>query len=103
MNEFKLLGCILDSKLTFNQHFKNLRATVLKKLFAIKRIFFLSEKIKIQFFKTFLLTQFDYCASLFIYFSKSFITSHENLYNLCLFHLIKLELNNLSIDTRAKT
>ena len=31
------------------------------------------------------------------------ITSHEKLYNLCLFHLIKLELNNLSIDTQAKT
>ena len=31
VNDFKLLGCILDSKLTFNRYFKNLRATVLKK------------------------------------------------------------------------
>ena len=103
VNEFKLLGCILDSKLTFNQHFKNLRATILKKLFAIKRIFFLSEKIKVQFFKTFILPHFDYCASLFIYFTKTLITSHEKLYNLCLFHLVKLELNSLSIDIQAKT
>ena len=78
VNEFKLLGCILDSKLTFNHHFKNLRATSLKKLFAIKRIFFLSEKIEVQFFKAFLLPRFDYCASLFIYLTKTLITSHEN-------------------------
>ena len=30
VKEFKLLGCILDSKLTFYQHFKNLRATILQ-------------------------------------------------------------------------
>ena len=54
VNELKLLGCILYSKLTFNQHFKKLRATVLKIFLQLRELFFCLKNIKIQFFKTFL-------------------------------------------------
>ena len=48
--------------------------------------------IKVHFFKTFLLPHFDYCASLFIYFSNTLINKLKKLYNLCLFVLLRLEL-----------
>ena len=98
VSEFKLLGCFIDDKLSFDKHVSNLKANVCRKLFAIKNIFFLSPDIKLHFFKTFLLPHFDYCASLFIYFSKTLINKLQKLYNLCLFVLLRLELNNISCE-----
>ena len=98
VSEFKLLGCFIDDKLSFDKHASNLKANVRRKLFAIKNIFFLSPDIKLHFFKTFLLPHFDYCASLFIYFSKTLINKLHKLYNLCLFVLIRLKLNNISCE-----
>ena len=98
VSEFKLLGCLIDDKLSFKQHVKNIKTTVCRKLFAIKNIFFLSFDIKIHFFKTFLLPHFDYCASLFIYFSNTLVNKLNKLYNLCLFVLLRLELNNIPCE-----
>jgi hypothetical protein len=42
VTEFKLLGVTIDDKLTFEPHVKLLRAKVTQKLFAIKKIFYLS-------------------------------------------------------------
>ena len=84
-DEFKLLGCFIDDKLSFKKHSSNLKTNVCRKLFAIKNIFFLSFDIKIHFFKTFLLPHFDNCASLFIYYSNTLINKLNKLYNLCLF------------------
>ena len=98
VSSFKLLGCTIDSKLNFNEYLKLLKSTVCKKLFALKKIFYLSDKIKLHFFKTFLLPHFDYCVSLFIYFNSTLIEKISKLYNLCIFHLLKLELGNLSLD-----
>jgi hypothetical protein len=66
VEQFKLLGAIIDNKLNFSQHRTNLRRTVFKKLYSIKRIFYLSFHVKVQFFKTFILPHFDYCITLAI-------------------------------------
>ena len=50
VTEFKLLGVTIDEKLTFEPHVKLLRAKVTQKLFAIKKIFYLSHSIKLHFF-----------------------------------------------------
>jgi hypothetical protein len=68
VTEFKLLGVKIDEKLTFEPHVKLLRAKVTQKLFAIKKIFYLSYSIKLNFFKTFILPHFDYCLSIYIFF-----------------------------------
>ena len=98
--EFKLLGCTIDDKLRFDKHVKNLKSAVCSKLFTIKNLFFLSFDIKVHFFKTFLLPHFDYCSSLFVYFSNTLLNKLYKLYNLCLYILLRLELNHLSIEAQ---
>jgi hypothetical protein len=98
VTEFKLLGVTIDDKLTFEPHVKLLRAKVTQKLFAIKKIFYLSYSIKLHFFKTFILPHFDYCSSLFLYFSNTLLENIKGLYNNCLFHLLDLDFRGKSID-----
>jgi hypothetical protein len=45
-------------------------------------IFYLSYSIKLHFFKTFILPHFDYCSSLFLYFSNTLLENIKGLYNL---------------------
>ena len=103
VTEFKLLGITIDEKLTFEPHVKLLRTKVTQKLFAIKKIFFLSYKIKVHFFKTFILPHFDYCSSLFIYFSNTLLDNIKGLYNNCLFHLFDLDFRGKSIEEQFET
>ena len=97
VDNFKLLGVFIDEKLSFQKHIDHVVKSVNAKLFSFKKLFFLSQNVKTQFFKSFILPHFDYCVSLNIYFSKSIINQLERLYNSCLFRLINLRLN--SIDT----
>jgi hypothetical protein len=53
---------------------------------------------QVQFFKTFLLPHFDYCASLFIHFNQTQIEKINKIYNLCLFVLLKIKLNYESLE-----
>ena len=98
VNHFKLLGCTIDDRLTFAKHVDILVKTINQKLFTIKNIFFFTYKIKLHFFKTFILPHFDYCASLFIYFSKTLLEKIRKVYNSCLFNLLKVDLHGRSID-----
>ena len=98
VKEFKLLGVTIDENLTFNTHISNLKSSVCKKLFSIKNLFSLSFQVKSHFFKTFLLPHFDYCASLFIHFNQTQIEKINKIYNLCLYVLLKIELNHLSLE-----
>jgi hypothetical protein len=91
VNEFKLLGITIDNKLSFESHISNLSQTINSKLFSIKRIFYLSTSVKIQFFKTFLLPYFDYCSTLLIYCSKAVIQKLANKYYLCLHKLFNFD------------
>ena len=96
VEQFKLLGVIIDNKLSFSQHVSNIRKSVFKKLYSIKRIFYLSFQVKVQFFKTFILPHFDYCISLAMYYNKYLIQKLSNLYSLCLYKLLKVKLLNLT-------
>ena len=71
VQEFRLLGVNIDNKLNFKKHVENVKCLVNRKLFSIKIIFYLSQSVKLQFFKTFILPHFDYCSSLVIHFSKT--------------------------------
>ena len=58
-DEFKLLGVLIDNKLTFNQHIVNICKKVNNKLFSIKRLAYLPFSVKLQFYKTFIRSLFD--------------------------------------------
>ncbi len=96
VSEFRLLGVTIDNKLNFNSHITNISHCINSKLFSIKRIFYLSTSVKIQFFKTFILPYFDYCLTLLIYFNKTTIQRLCNKYYLCLYKLIKFDTQNFS-------
>ena len=96
VTEFKLLGVTIDNKLQFAKHISNLSLIINSKLFSIKRLFYLCTSAKIQFFKTFILPYFDYCISLFIYFSKDIIQRLCNKYYLCLFKLFGVEFTDFN-------
>ena len=98
VSQFKLLGCTLDEDLSFIPYISLLKQTILSKLFAIKNVFFLSHSVRLQFFKTFILPHFDYCASLFIYFNNTIINKLESLYNRCLSILLNININDKSFQ-----
>jgi hypothetical protein len=89
VNEFKLLGVTIDNKLTFSKHISNVCLSINRKLYCLKRLFFLSFKVKLQFFKTFVLPYFDYCSTLSIYLTKSVLLKLCNCFYFCLFKLFK--------------
>jgi hypothetical protein len=101
VDQFTLLGVTVDHKLNFNKHVSNICLQINRKLFSIKRLFYLSTPVKIQFFKTFILPYFDYCLSLLIYFPKTVIQKLSNCYYLCLFKLFKMKFNDADADTNS--
>jgi hypothetical protein len=96
VSSFKLLGVTLDTKLNFMEHIDSVSAQVRKRVFAIRRVFYLSFSVKLQFLKAFVLPYFDYCLSLVIYFSKTAITRLARLYYMSLRKLLHLELGGLT-------
>ena len=93
VSKFKLLGVAIDNKLTFHQYVSELRTSINKRLYSIKRLFYLSHKVKLQFFKSFILPYFDYCLSLAIYFPKRTIQKLANSYYYCLQKLLNIRFN----------
>ena len=100
VTEFKLLGVLIDQSLSFDSHINLLKLNVNRKLFSIKKIFFLSKSVKIHFFKTFILPHFDYCATLCIFMCKTLISKIEKLFNNCLFILSGSNPSKMSDDER---
>ena len=94
VDKFRLLGVTIDSKLNFELYISELRLQINRKLYSIKKLFYLSINVKIQFFKTFILPYFDYCSSLVIYFSKQAIQKLENCYYLCIYKLFKISFDS---------
>jgi len=90
---FKLLGVHLDSNLNFSQQVNSMKIAVNKRLFSIRRLFFLNTSVKLQFFKSFILPIFDYCNTLILFFPKTSISLLNNLYNKCLFKLLCFDAN----------
>ena len=90
VDNFKLLGVVIDNRLNFLQHVSELRTSINKRIHSINRLFFLAHKVKLQFFKSFILPFFDYCSSLLIYFPKRAIQKMANSYNFCLYKLLNV-------------
>ena len=101
VDTFKLLGITIDNKLNFDKYSCDLRLIINRKLFSIKRLFYLCTSVKVQFFKTFIMPYFDYCLSLLIYFPKATIQRLNSCFNLCLFKLFGLKFNKNIIDQNS--
>ena len=96
IEEFKLLGVVVDNKLHFKAHVDQVVASINKRLYSINRLFYLPFEIKLQFFKSFILSYFDYCISLLIYFNAVAIKKLSRAYYTCLFKLFNFTFENLS-------
>jgi len=96
VSKFKLLGTWLDSKLNFDLAASELVLSINRKLYAIKRIFYLSNSVKLQFFKTFILPFFDFGLSLMIYFSQNAINKLSKAYYNCIFKLFHINCTLIS-------
>jgi hypothetical protein len=70
VDTFKLLGLLIDCKLTFLPFVTQQCISINRKLYAIKRLFYLPYDTKLQFFKSFILPYFDYGITLSIYLHK---------------------------------
>ena len=68
-------------------------------MFSIKRLFFLSNNVKLQFFKKFCLPYYDYCLSICIYYSKTLLAKLYKSYYACLYRLFKFNLVDCTIST----
>ena len=102
VDNFKLLGVIIDTQLCFDGYVKHISRIVNCKLFSIKKLFYLSQSVRCQFFKSFILPHFDYCASLAIYFRSTLIKQLEKLFNNCLYFLLKVNLKNADVVDQEK-
>lgn len=91
VNEFKLLGVTIDSKLQFTKHVANVKLCIFRKLYSIKRLFNLCTAVKLQFFKTFVMPYFDYCSTLSCYFPKTTIIKLTKCFDFSIFRLFKLK------------
>ena len=85
VTSFKLLGITIDNKLNFKQYASDIRKAINHKLYSIKKLFYLSFNVKLQFLKTFILPYFDYCSTIIIYFNKTLIQKIANYFYICLF------------------
>ena len=98
VEDIKLLGITIDNKLNFNHYFQTFAKKVNFKVYCIRRLIFLPEKTRIMFFKAFILPHFDYCSSLFVYFSHTLISRLESLFNSIIFKMFKKDLKPETIE-----
>ena len=60
VQSIKILGIIVDNKLNFKENVALVRQSIYKRLYSIRRIFYLSLNVKIQFFKAFIMPYFEW-------------------------------------------
>jgi hypothetical protein len=80
---------LLIVNFNFTKHVANMCLSINRKLYCLKRLIFISFKVKLQFFKTVILAYFDYCSTLSIYFAKTILLKLFNCFYFCLFKLFK--------------
>ena len=93
IDTFKILGVEIDSTLCFDSFITSIKKIVIKKLYSIKKLFYLAHSVKIQFFKSFIIPYFNYCITLYIYFPKATLQRLCNLYYYCLYKLFNFKLH----------
>ena len=91
VDSFKLLGINIDSRLKFNDFINSTKKSVNIKLYSIKKLFYLSNNVKIQSFKSFILPYFNFCLTLSLYFPKATLQRLCNFYYLCIYKLFKFK------------
>jgi hypothetical protein len=96
VEQFKLLGVTIDNKLNFETYASMIKKSVNRKLYSIKRLFYLCQSVKLQFFKSFIMPHFDYCSTLFCYFPKATLQKIYNTYNYIISKLLNL---NATVDS----
>ena len=70
-NQVKLLGIIIDNKLTFEDHISNLCKKVSNKLYALSRISHLLDQEKLRILmRAFIYSQFQYCPLAWMFHSR---------------------------------
>lgn len=98
VSNFKLLGVTIDNKLSSEKYVSDIRISINKRLYSINRLFYLSHKVRLQFFKSFILPYFDYCSSLVIYFPKRALQKLANTYYYCTQKLLHLRFSITSVE-----
>jgi hypothetical protein len=96
VENFRLLGITLDTKLSFVKHASDTALSATRKMFALKRIFYLSHEVRVHFLKTFVLPCFDFGLSLIIYYSQEAIDKLMKAFYNCVFHIFKIDCSLLS-------
>jgi hypothetical protein len=96
VDKFRLLGVLVDNKLKFDTYVAQQYLAINKRLFNIKKLFFLPQEVKMTFFKAFILPSFDYCISLALYYSKKSLQKLCKSFYFCLFKLFKFNFYNKS-------
>ena len=99
VDSFRLLGITLDIKLNFVEHASNIAAGVKKKLFAIKRIFYLSREVKLQFLKVFILPCFDFGMTLMMYYSQTAINILTKSFYNAIYHILRIDCASMDVTT----
>lgn len=102
VTKFKLLGIVVDSRLQFKEHIIDLKKRVNKRLYSIKKIFYLSQSVKNQFFKTFILPHFDYCLALVVYLTKMQVENLAKFYSICLYRLLGIKLLDFDVQEQKE-
>ena len=102
VDSFKLLGVHIDRYLSFNTHLTELKKSVNKKLFSLKKLHFLSISTKLHFFKAFIYPHFDYCSSIFVFYNKILFSNLEKFFDLCLYRLFNFRLFDLDASSKSK-
>jgi len=91
VEQFKLLGVTIDNKLNFETYASMIKKIVNRKLYSIKRLFYLCQSVKLQFFKIFIMPHFDYCSTIYCYFPKATLQKIYNSYNYIISKLLNLK------------
>jgi hypothetical protein len=78
VKKFTLLGVILDEYLTFDLHTISICSKVNWKISVLRKSSYLFDlKFRVTLFKLFIMSKYDYCSSLFIYFSDVCNLKHQ--------------------------
>ena len=100
MAQVKLLGIVIDNKLDFGAQSKDLSIKINCKSHLLKKSLYLfTENFKPILFKLFIQSHFDYCSTLYIYFSnKNHILHLEKCFTKSIYLIIGVKLAKLTLE-----
>jgi hypothetical protein len=97
-NDVKLLGCIIDEKLNFSAHVKELSKKCSKQINIMARLcHHLSTECKLKIFQAFLLSNLDYCSSIYHHCTKTDAKNLERIQKRFLRNMFNLIFSRLTV------